>query len=178
MTDSPLYEPLHTIGLDDATIRRILCTYDSRLIAECADMTLAAKERKGGKFFTKSPQAYFVDNLREQAAGRRTPPDWWRELRKEEERRRWQADRDDRAATSEQAFTAAFDAYLKNEAREAFGRVMDRIFQDLKSAGQSEADAKQNATHFARTHFVNRFRTEHPEWNDDGPSRLANAVAH
>ena len=51
-------------------------------------------------FFTKSPQAYFIDNLQEQAAGRRTPPDWWRELRKEEERRRWQADRDERAATS------------------------------------------------------------------------------
>ena len=79
--DSPLLEPLGSIGLDDATIRRILKTYDPKLIAECADMTLAAKERLGEGFFTKSPQAYFVDNLREQAAGRRTPPDWWRDLR-------------------------------------------------------------------------------------------------
>ena len=62
-------------------------------------MTLAAKERNGETFFKTSPQAYFVDNLKEQAAGRRTPPDWWRNLRKEEERRRWQADRDEREAS-------------------------------------------------------------------------------
>jgi hypothetical protein len=165
--DSPLYEPLHVIDLDNATIRRILRIYSPRLIAECADMTLAAKERNGEEFFKKSPQAYFMDNLQEQAAGRRTPPDWWRELRKEEERRRWQADRDQRDATNQQGFETAFDSYLKTEAREAFDRVMDRIFNDLRSGGQSESDAKENAVHFARTHFVSRFRAEHPEWNTD-----------
>ena len=46
---------------------------------------------------------------------------------------------------------------------------MDRIFEDLKSGGQTEADARQNAQHFARTHFARRFRTEHPEWNNGGP---------
>ena len=111
--DSSLYEPLLAIGLDEATIHRILRRYNPRLVAECADMTLAAKERLGDKFFTKSPQAYFMDNLQEQAAGRRTPPDWWRELRKEEERPRWQADRDGRAANAAQGFETAFDAYLK-----------------------------------------------------------------
>ena len=92
VTDSPLYEPLQAIGLDHATIRRILRIYAPRLIAEIADMTLAAKERNGQSFFKSSPQAYFIDNLQEQAAGRRTPPDWWRDLRKQEERKRWQAD--------------------------------------------------------------------------------------
>lgn len=174
--DSPLLEPLQTIGLDDEMIRRILKTYDPKLIAECADMTLAAKERLGDGFFTKSPQAYFVDNLREQAAGRRTPPDWWRDLRKAEERRRWQADRDERAATASKTFETAFDTYLKTEAREAFDRVMDRIFQDLKAGGQSANDAKENAAHYARTHFVNRFRAEHPEWNEDNPSRVNDAM--
>ena len=43
--------------------------------------------------------------------------------------------------------------------------MTDRIFQDLKTAGQSDADARRNATYFARTHFVGRFRAEHPEWN-------------
>ena len=41
---------------------------------------------------------------------------------------------------------------------------------------ESDADAKQNATHFARTHFAGRFRAEHPEWNGDTPSRLADAA--
>ena len=71
---------------------------------------------------------------------------------------------------------AAFDAYLKTEAREAFGRVMDRIFQDLKGSGQSADDARENAAHYARTHFVNRFRAEHPEWNGDGFSRFGDGV--
>jgi hypothetical protein len=113
-------------------------------------------------FFKNSPQAFFIDNLKEQAAGRRTPPDWWRAVRKEEERRRWQADRE--SSELSDSFEEVFNAYLQTEAREAFDRVMDRIFQDLKSSGQSDSDAKQNANHFARTHFVSRFRAEHPEW--------------
>ena len=176
LLDSPLYEPLHSIGLDDATIRHVLHTYNPRLIAECADMTLAAKERSGERFFTKSPQAYFIDNLREQAAGHRTPPDWWRELRKEEERRRWQADRSDGAAATSQIFNAAFDEYLETEAREAFGRVMDRIFQDLRAAGQSDDEASEHARLFTRTHFLNRFRAEHPQWKDDGPTRTGDIL--
>ena len=163
--DSPLYEPLHSIGLDDATIRRVLRQYDAKLVAECADITLAAKERRGEKFFTRSPQAYFIDHLREQAAGRRTPPDWWRELRKEEERRRWQADHDESNANATRKFDEAFNTYLKTEARDAFSRVMDRIFQDLRAAGQTDAEARSNAEYHARTNLISRFRTEHPEWS-------------
>jgi hypothetical protein len=176
VTDSALYEPLKTIGLDDGTIGRVIVGYDSRLVAECADMTLAAKERNGESFFTNSPAAYFIDNLKEQAAGRRTPPDWWRELRKEEERRKWQADREERSAASSERFDAALDAYLRTEAREAFHRVMDRVFQDLKTGGQPDHEARRNASYFARTHFVRRFRAEHPEWNDDGPSRAGDSL--
>jgi len=167
--DSPLYAPLPLVGLDDAGIRYVLKTHDARLIAEIADMTLAARERFGEKFFKVSPAAYFMDNVKEQAGRRRTPPDWWRELRKEEERRRWQADRGD--ATSTQPFEEALNAYLEKEAREAFDRVMDRIFQDLKAGGQSNADAKEHAHSFARAHFANRFRAEHPEWSSHDVSR-------
>jgi hypothetical protein len=165
LTDSPLFDPLHTIGFDDPSIRRIVKMYQPRLIAECADMTLAASERFGASFFKKSPQAYFTDNIREQAAGKRTAPDWWRELRKQEERQRWESEHEGRAPSRK--FEEALDAYLKTEAREAFERTMDRILQDLKAGGQSESDAKVNASHFARTHFVRRFRAEHPEWNED-----------
>ena len=161
--DSPLYEPLASIGLDDRTIGRILGGYDARLIAECADMTIAAKERFGEAFFKKSPQAYFIDNLREQASRNRTAPDWWRMLRKEEERRQWQEARAGRSP--EDNGEKAFDEYLRTEAKDAFERVMNRLFQDLRKGGQAEPDARDNAAHFARTHFVHRFRTEHPEWN-------------
>jgi len=162
LPDSPLYDPLHTIGLDDAAIGRVLRTYDGKLVAEMADMTLAAKDRFGETFFKVSPAAYFIDNVKAHAGRSRTPPDWWREVRREEERRRWETDRGDHRTSDD--FEQAFNTYLETEAREAFARVMDRIFQDLKTGGQADVDARRNASQFARTHFVNRFRAEHPEW--------------
>lgn len=174
LADSPLYDPLAEIGLDDPTIARVLKTYDPRLIAELADMTIAAKERFGESFFKASPQAYFIDNLKQQASGNRTPPDWWRELRKQEERRHFEETKG--RHDTERGFEKAFDEYLKTEAREAFERVMNRLFQDLRSGGQSEPDARENASNFARTHFIHRFRGEHPEWNEDGPTRLSDTI--
>jgi len=171
VTDSPLFEPLTTIGLDRPAIRRILAAYEPRLIAEMADMTLAARERFGESFFTSSPQAYFMDNLMEHAKGRRTIPDWWREVRAEEERRRRQTEgpllsADDRSER-------AFRAYLETEARDAFEGVMERVFQSFRSAGQSEEAARRTAQEHAELHFRHLFFKEHPEYRADGPSRLS-----
>ncbi len=76
---------LQSIGFDERDIGRLLRKYPSRLLQEWADITLAAKERHGASFFKRSPQAYFIDNVRHAVAGRRTPPDWWHQLRKAEE---------------------------------------------------------------------------------------------
>ena len=54
-------------------------------------------------FFTKSPQAYFLDSVKAAVESRRTPPDWWRDLRKQElarERDHEQAKADILAETS------------------------------------------------------------------------------
>jgi len=176
LTESPLYEPLRTLGLDHATIRRILPVYDARLVAEIADMTIAAGERFGDDFFKKSRQAYFMDNLQEQAKGNRTPPDWWRELRREEQRRREETERPPVPTTEDRA-DQAFHRYLESEAREAFANVMDRVFSDLHAAGQAEQDARRNARHMTETHFRNRFYKAHPEWRLDGPVRWSDSVS-
>ena len=76
---------LGAIGFEERSIGRLLRKYPSRLLQEWADITLAAKERHGMSFFKRSPQAYFVDNVRHAVEGRRTPPDWWHQLRKAEE---------------------------------------------------------------------------------------------
>ena len=155
LTDSPLCEPLRAVGLDDAAIRRVLSRYSHRLIAEISDMTLAAGEKFGTSFFKASPQAYFIDNLKAQAARTRTPPDWWREIRKAEERKQWNAstapELDDEESENE------FDAYLESDARDAFDRVMQRVFADFRAAGQSDVEARENARHHARTHLRHRF---------------------
>ncbi|MGA2034419.1 MAG: hypothetical protein ABSG68_19410 [Thermoguttaceae bacterium] len=175
-TDSSLYEPLATIGFDPPAIRRILTAYDPRLVAECADMTLAAKERFGPKFFKKSPQAYFMDNIQEQSKGKRTSPDWWRMLRAEEERRRRESVHHDQPA--DDRCEKKFREYLETEAREAFEQIMSRVFQDLKTAGQPDDTAKQNARHLTETHFRNRFFKEHTELRGDGPTPLRDALRH
>jgi hypothetical protein len=89
-------DPLRTIGLDERTIGRLLRRYPKRLLQEWADITLAAIERHGMPFFKRSPQAYFIDNVRNAAVGRRTPPDWWHQLRRSEQQAKRQADRVER----------------------------------------------------------------------------------
>ncbi|MEZ5940284.1 MAG: hypothetical protein R3C18_02755 [Planctomycetaceae bacterium] len=85
--DSPLMEPLQAIGLDPAGIARVLRQFPHERVREWADITLAARERFGLKFFKRSPMAYLIDNLKKSASDGRTPPDWWHDIRRAEERR-------------------------------------------------------------------------------------------
>jgi hypothetical protein len=164
--ESPLVEPLEKIGFDRATVRRILGEFSHRLIAEWADITLAAVERK---LIKESPPAYFQHYIRKAKAEHTTPPDWWRNLQKQE--RVKQLDRPERSASdSEQT---AFQKYLHTEARDAFERVTDKLFQQLHADGQDETEARSNADRFARVHFTRQFRTDHPEFGSDGSASLS-----
>jgi hypothetical protein len=165
--DEQMLELLQTIGFDVLSVARILRTYPSKLVAEWIDITLAAWEHRGLGFFSNSPQAFFLDNLREAAAGKRTPPDWWRKLRKEEERQR-------RRDTSENS-DAALEHYLETEAREAYEKVTQRIFADLVGAGRDETDARERAAHIARNNLRTHFYREHPEYRPVEPSPFATA---
>jgi hypothetical protein len=171
---STLTDPLRAIGFDDPAIGRLLATYKPHLLHEWADITLAALERNGPSFFTNSPQAYFVDNVREAAAGNRTPPDWWRDLRREEERSQRRQRDAQTSARSESAAEAAFDEYLRTEAKDAFARVMDRVFADPRAAGQSEVEARERAAYVARMNLRPAFRRLYPDVEPgDGPTRAA-----
>jgi hypothetical protein len=173
ITDSPHYDPLSKIGLDDKTIAFVLRTFKSHVVAQCADITLAAQERFGESFFKQSPQAHFMDNVKHFADGTRTPPDWWRELKKHEELQRRNAST---RIAPDDAFEAEFEEYLQTEARDAFERVMQRIFTDFKAVGQSDPDARENAQHHARTHFRHRFRAKYGGAASDGPTRLSDLL--
>jgi len=93
--DSPIADLLRAIGFDELAIRRLIREYPEHLLHEWADVTLAAVEQRGKSFFKRSPHAFFVDNVRNAAAGRRTPPDWWYRLRKSEEIAKSRVDRRD-----------------------------------------------------------------------------------
>lgn len=159
VAESPLADPLRAIGFDDAAIARILARYSHAAIEQWADITLAARERQGDKFFRRSPQAYFLDNLKAASAGTRTPPDWWREMRKRE--REMEHEQESRkAAIFQQSDDTDFRDYLKGEAREAFLGLTNALTADLMKQGQSEPSAKANAEHIARTQMLAKYRRE------------------
>lgn len=86
--ESPLADPLRSIGFKPEEVGRILHRFQGHLIQQWSDVTLAALEHKEPSFFTRSPQAFFMHNIQKAALGTRTPPDWWLDLRKNESRAR------------------------------------------------------------------------------------------
>lgn len=82
---SPLRDPLVAIGFDDLQIQQITSRYPARQVQLWSDVTLAALEHKGRTFFRRSPQAFFIDNIKKGSKGERTCPDWFLDLRKKEE---------------------------------------------------------------------------------------------
>ena len=116
--DSPLVEPLRSIGLAPQAVRLVLNRYPEKLIQVWTDVTLAAIESKGTTFFRVSPQAFLMDNLKQAAAGKRTPPDWWHKLRSR---------RNERAATN----ALAQETVLLDEYRELFERARRKAFKEF-----------------------------------------------
>ena len=151
--ESPLSEPLRTIGVDDHAISRLLSRYPTRLIQEWVDITLAAKERFGSAFFKKSPAAFFVNNVRHAGAGTRTPPDWWQELRRAERcgrRRQGKAKHQkNQPVTTKEKDAAALPHALTEAMRVQF-----------EAEGQPADVARRNAKRFSEEYFQSHVLSE------------------
>jgi len=144
--ESPLFEPLRAIGVDAVAIPTVITKYPGRLIREWVDITLAAKERFGPEFFKRSPAAYLMDNLRNAAQGRRTPPDWWHDVRRAEQRRRSKGG----AAKAAAAISSAGRSMVPTALPAALTAALQAQFE---AAGQSPKIAKRNAQRFARQYW-------------------------
>ena len=162
--ESSLADPLASIGFDERAIRRITRQFPARLLAEWVDITLAARERFGETFFKRSPAAYFTDNVKAAAVGRRTPPDWWLDVRKEELRRA-----ETKAVRALGLFDTSDDTddvqsrfrdYLRDEGRRQYEELSADIFRQLRSAGQDAADARRTAHRHARDHLWRQFNIQ------------------
>ena len=139
--ESPLIEALTDIGFDLSGATRLLRRYQHRLVREWIDITLAARERFGSGFFTKSAAAFLIDNLKNAAAGKRTPPDWWSEIRKAEERATAERARQHRVSTR------STDTLAEN-AIETLEDVHESIFGAFLAAGQPVEMAQANARRY------------------------------
>lgn len=160
ISELSIYDPLRAIGLDDATIQWVAQHHKHGLVQQWADITLAAKERHGVPFFKKSPQAFFIDSLKQAAEGNRTPPDWWWACKKEQEQRitsplaqRLVASCSRSGAKPEQAFLD----YLKSEGRPDFERLTKEALQEFRRGGMNDIDALKRATELTLKHLKRRF---------------------
>jgi len=137
--ESPLAELMKTIGLDARAIRRCLRDYSHTILQQWIDITLAARERHGERFFRRSAAAYFIDNVKNAAKGTRTPPDWWHDLQRQERQ-----SKSARQSKPKKQHTTAID----HDDAKSLTNILYQQFRDL---GQSEDSARTNAQRFAET---------------------------
>lgn len=159
LADSPLYDPLKSLGFDDKQIRWLLKSFPQSQLEMWADITLAKRERDGDKAFSVGPQAYLVDNLKRQ----RTKPDWYVDLQKHEiERHRNQAiekllasvNRADAEAAYRAAKQQAWQKFrgYQNISRDEFHRVA-QTFLEIHRRQMPEDRAVELAAQDAERHF-------------------------
>lgn len=157
--DSPLYEPLVTIGFDRHAIVRLIATHKTNLLQQWIDITLAAMERG---VIDKSPPAYFTYYVQNKS----TPPDWWHELKRQE--RQQEADQQRASHNFDMKFAEerGFDEYIQTEAREAFENVMNSLVSDLVRGGKQKHEAEEFARDHTLRHFRGKYRREkNPSFN-------------
>ena len=141
-----------SIGFDGQSVARILKRYSPEQIQLWSDVTLAAMERKDPNFFRRSPQAYFMDNIKNAAECGRTPPDWFWVLRKEEDRRRARFARSMRECSKSDVKSRKSTPILPVRAFSVDTNatsVVAEMTAQFCAAGQSAEDAKRNAERFA-----------------------------
>ncbi len=142
--DTAIHDGLRSLGFDDRGICRLMRQFSPTSIRLWTDVALAAKERDGGAYIKKSPQAYLVDSLKNAAKGKRTPPDWYHEQRRAERRVR------SKVAVPAVPLGQIQDEDLSDESRQAYERIASEMFGIFSTSGQPEAAARENAEKFAR----------------------------
>ena len=151
------WDLLERIELTEANIRFVLRTYSSKLIREWADITLAAQERFGKKYFRKGSAAYYLDNLKHASQGNRTPPDWWHELRKQEREPTPATARKSSSQTKTNP-SAEIRQLLAEDAQGTYATIARDTFNSLVSSGKSPAEAQRTTVQVLASHLERKVK--------------------
>ncbi|MCA9188765.1 MAG: hypothetical protein KDA99_24235 [Planctomycetales bacterium] len=138
----PIYEQWTAIGVDREGMQYLQRNFTMPMLQEWADITLAARERHGTRFFDRSMAAYYIDNVKAAKKDGRRPPDWWYEFRKREyllaENCRGIAKPDSRVPPSR----ASFANWIRSDGRSLFESTLREILEIVQINGRAtKADA-------------------------------------
>jgi hypothetical protein len=99
ISDDPLFEPLHAIGVDEAGIHRLFEHFSRGLLQRWIRITDAALHEQPHGFpgFKVSPAAFLIDGIQHN----RMPPDWIYAHEKQQQRYQWESQRAAMAADEE-----------------------------------------------------------------------------
>jgi hypothetical protein len=130
LTEEPLYQPLQSIGVDEARLRRLFKQRSRGLIQRWIRITDAAIHEKPRGFpdFRASPAAFLIDGSQNE----RMSPDWIYAHEKESKRRQWEAER--AAGVAERVRTdlvALFGRQPEAEVEQGIGPVGVRFGEAL-----------------------------------------------
>lgn len=167
IADDPLYQPLKTIGVDEAGIRRIFQQCSRGLIQRWIRVTDAAmhEQPRGFPGFKTSPAAFLVDALHNE----RMPPDWIYSHEKEQKRRQWDEERrqlvqsENEYRTRYQAErTAALATYLSSSEGKSHYHSYQPAFLDFYRT--VEPDRFRQAAHEAAAGKIEREHFQFPDF--------------
>jgi hypothetical protein len=162
IADDPLYQPLRTIGVDEAGIRRLFKQCSRRLIEQWIRVTDAAMHERPRGFpgFKTSPAAFLMDAIQNEG----TPPDWIYEHEKNQKRQQWEQERASMAASEEVlrgqydvARSAALQSYLATAEGHIYFQKFHTAFLEFyrtvepdryRDAAQQAAVGKVEREHF------------------------------
>ena len=167
IAEDPLYEPLRTIGVDEAAIRRLFKQHARGLIQRWIRITDTAMHEKPRGFpgFKVSPPSFLIDGIQND----RLPPDWIYAHDKEREREEFERKRA-AAASNEESLRAMYASEKEAALREYLltpegqKHYSELYVQFLEFYRQVEPDRPYEAATAAATGKVEREHFQFPDF--------------
>ena len=167
IADDPLYEPLRTIGVDEAAIRRLFKEHARGLIQRWIRITDTAMHEKPRGFpgFKVSAPSFLIDGIQNE----RLPPDWIYAHEKERDREEFEQ-KNAAAMKSEESLTvayasersAAFQAYLQSpEGQSQYAAAYEKFLEFYR---QVEPDRPYEAATNAATGKIEKEHFQFPDF--------------
>jgi hypothetical protein len=160
LKELPIFDQWVAIGVDEEGMQYLKRNFPMDLLQQWADITLAARERHGTKFFDRSMAAYYIDNVKAAKKDGRSPPDWWHEFKKQElyAVKSVESESTDRLA---QPGRREYLKWLKTDGRRMHEETLARLLEEVALHGRvsrvEAAAARQKADLTLWNEFLSRY---------------------